>query len=97
MSTPAESPLTRRLTPVAADLLRSIRASGFPGWSAMGVEQARAAIVQMKLFAGPQEPVGRVEQIHIAGRDGSDLRGNFTYQIRPNPCQPLSTCTVGVG
>jgi acetyl esterase len=85
MSTPAESPLTRRLTPAAADLLRSIRASGFPGWSAMEVEQARAAILQMKMFAGPQEPVGRVEQVHIAGRDGSDIRAQLYIPDSPEP------------
>jgi acetyl esterase len=85
MSTPAESPLTRRLTPAAADLLGSIRASGFLGWSAMEIEQARAAILQMKLFAIPQEPVRRVEQIHIPGRDGSDIPAQLYIPDSPGP------------
>jgi acetyl esterase len=85
MSTPAEHRLTPRLTSAADDLLRSIRASGFPGWSAMGVEQARAAILQMKLFAGPQEPVARVEQIQIAGRDGSNILAQLYIPDSPEP------------
>lgn len=88
MSTPAGSPLSHQLTPVAAELLRTIRASGFPGWSAMGVEQARAAILGMKVFAGPQEPVSRMEQIHISGRDGSDIRAQLYI---PDSQEPVPT------
>jgi acetyl esterase len=49
----------------AANLMKAIQASGFPGWAALGVEQGRAAILQMKEFAGPPPPVARVEQISL--------------------------------
>src|SRR3954452_22117292 len=53
------------LTPEAADLLRGILASGFPGWASLGVEQGRATILQMKEFSGPPEPVARFELITL--------------------------------
>jgi acetyl esterase len=85
MSGSAESTQNRRLTSAAEDLLRSIRASGFPGWSAMSVEQARVAVLEMKLFAGPPEPVARVEPIRIAGRDGSEILAQLYMPDSPEP------------
>lgn len=46
--------------------MRAIQASGFPGWEALGLEQGRAAILQMKELAGPPQPVARSEQIPLA-------------------------------
>jgi acetyl esterase len=85
MSIPAESSPNRRLAPAAEDLLRRIRASGFRGWSAMSVVQARAAILEMKLFAGQQEPVPRVESIRIAGRDESEILAQIYVPDSPKP------------
>jgi acetyl esterase len=49
--------------------LSAIQASGFPGWAALGVEQGRAAILQMKQFAGPPQSVARFEQICLANAE----------------------------
>src|SRR5947209_2487621 len=57
------------LTPEAAGLLNAIKARGFPGWAALGVEQGRAAILQMKELAGPPQPVARFEQIVLANSE----------------------------
>src|SRR5256885_877770 len=58
------------LTQEAAHLLRGILASGFPGWASLGVEQGRAAILQMKEFAGLPQPVSRFEQITLLDAKG---------------------------
>jgi acetyl esterase len=65
------------LTAAAEDLLRSVRASGFDRWSALSVEEARTLILGLKAFAGPPEPVSRVEQVRIARGDGSELTGEL--------------------
>ena len=61
------------LTSAAADLLRSIRATGFASWSDLGIEAARAAISEMKAFGGPGESVTKVEEIRISRGGGPDM------------------------
>ena len=63
--------------PVALDgqtqsVLEDIVASGFPGFANMTVEEARAALVQMRGLAGPPEPVATRDEL-IPGR-GGELR-----------------------
>src|SRR5436309_12898936 len=69
----SEPAMDGRLTPAAADLLRSIRATGFASWSDLGIEAARAAISEMKALAGSAEPVARVEEIRISRGDAADM------------------------
>lgn len=78
--------LQGRLAPVAENLLRGIQASGFPGWSALGLEQGRAAILEMKPFAGPPEPVAHVEPICLLGPSTSGLAAEL---YRPESSGPL--------
>jgi acetyl esterase len=75
-----------RLASSAEELLRGIRASGFPGWSALGVEPGRAAILGMKAFAETPEPVARVEKIRVPRLDGSELAGELYV---PDSVTPL--------
>jgi len=75
-----------RLTPEAAELLQTIRSSGFPGWSLMELGQARAVIVQMKAFAGLQEPVALVEPVEISRPDGTRLQATL---YRPHAAEPM--------
>ncbi len=51
----------------------------------MSVEQARVAIQEMKLFAGPQEQVAPVEPIRIAGRDESEILAQLYIPDSPEP------------
>jgi acetyl esterase len=57
------------LTPEAAALLQGIQANGFQGWAALGLEQSRAAIAQMKDLAGPAQPISRLERIALPNTD----------------------------
>lgn len=88
MSIRAESLVDDHLTPDAAELLRSIRSAGFPGWSAMKIADARAAIMQMKAFAGAQEPVALVEPVEIPRPGDSALHAQL---YRPQSEEPLPT------
>lgn len=63
--------MTGRLTAGADELLRGIRASGFPSWSALGIEQGRAAILELKALAGQAEPVAHVDPIPLFKSDPS--------------------------
>jgi acetyl esterase len=65
--------LTGRLDPDAEKLLNNIRASGFPGWSAMPIDQGRAAILELKAFAGEPESVSRIEEIRIPQLDSGEI------------------------
>ena len=88
MTTPTRLPApdpNARLTPAAADLLRSIRATGFASWSALGIEQGRAAILEMKAFAGSAEPLPRVEEIHISGGNATEMRALLYIPESPGP------------
>jgi acetyl esterase len=77
--------MSARLTPAAADLLRSIRATGFVSWSDLGIEAGRAAILEMKAFAGPAEPVFRVEEIRISRGDAHEMRAALYIPESPSP------------
>ena len=64
----------------------------------MEIEQARAAIVQMKALAGPQHPVSSVEPVEIARPDGSSpSRRLFTGRSPRNLRQRWYTCTAEDG
>src|SRR3954467_2334131 len=82
----SEPILEGRLAPAAEDFLRQIRAGGFTGWSALSVEQGRAVISEMRTFAGPPEPVKRVEQILIPRPGGSEVSGELYI---PDAAPPL--------
>ena len=86
MHNPANPLGDDRLTPQAAELLQAIRSGGFPGWSLMEIEVARAAIVQMKVFAGPQDPVAFVAPVEILRADGTRLRAAL---YKPHSAEPL--------
>ena len=65
--------LSANLDPVAEALVNNIRASGFPGWSSLPIDQARAVILQMKALAGEPEAVARVEDICIPGSGSGEI------------------------
>jgi acetyl esterase/lipase len=65
----AENTEAGLLTPEAAALLNGIRANGFQGWAALGLEQSRAAILQLKDLAGPAQPIRRLERIPLPNTD----------------------------
>ena len=88
MTKPAKSSVPESpalLTPAAEELLRGLRATGFVGWSALGIESGRAAILDMKAFAGSVEPIFRVEEIRISRRDASDIRAVLYVPESPEP------------
>lgn len=53
----------------------------------MPIEQARAAIVEMKAFAGCQEPVASVERVEISRLDGTRLPATLysPHSVKPAP------------
>jgi acetyl esterase len=51
----------------------------------MEVEQGRAAIAQMKALSVASEPVSRVEQIRIEGRDGNHILAQLYIPDSPKP------------
>ena len=57
------------LAPEAAALLHGLRANGFQGWAALGLEQSRAAILQLRDLAGPAQPISRLERICLPNTD----------------------------
>jgi acetyl esterase len=69
MPTGAENAEAGVLMPEAAALLEGIRASGFQGWAALGLEKGRAAILQLKDLAGPPQPLSRLERISLPNAD----------------------------
>jgi acetyl esterase len=73
VETAAKDSVEGKLDPAAENLLDSIRASGFPGWSSLPLDHARAAILQMKSLAGEPETVARVEDISIPGADSAKI------------------------
>ncbi len=70
---PAENSLSAGLDPVAENLVNSIRASGFPGWSSLTIDHARATILQLKALAGEPEAVARAEDIRVPGSDSAEI------------------------
>ncbi len=71
----AEATAAPRLEPEAETLLRSIQASGFTSWSALGLENARASILEMSgALGGELEPIRTLEPIRIARPDGTELQ-----------------------
>src|SRR5262245_40625095 len=74
-----------QLAPAAEELLRGLRASGFSGWSALGLEAARAAILEIKSLAGPPEPVCRVEEIQMPGSGNERISGTLYVPDSPTP------------
>lgn len=86
MSVPKETTMNlAKLDHAAEGLLKAIRASGFTGWSTLPLDQARAAILQMKSLAGAPESVGRVEDRHIHGADSAGLSARLYI---PESCVP---------
>jgi acetyl esterase len=72
MTTPtgsAENTEAVLLAPEAAALLHGIQANGFEGWATLGLEQSRAAILQLKDLAGPAQPITRLERISLPNTD----------------------------
>jgi acetyl esterase len=69
----AGNPVRVNLDPAAENLLNNIRASGFPGWSSLPLDHARAAILQMRSLAGEPESVARVEDLCIPGSDSAEI------------------------
>jgi acetyl esterase len=59
------------LDPQARAFLDKVEALGMPGFEKMTVEQAREAIMAMREFAGPPQPMARIEDRSIPGPVGS--------------------------
>jgi acetyl esterase len=76
-NTAAADGLTGHLHPAAGDLLGKIRASGFPGWSAMSLDDARRLILQIKVFAGEPEAVARVEHLRIPRGESGEIQAGL--------------------
>ena len=74
-----------QLAPAAEELLRGLRASGFRGWSALGLEAARTAIFDIKALAGPPEPVLRVQEVQMPGSGPVQISGTLYVPDSPTP------------
>jgi acetyl esterase len=54
-----------QLDPTAEQLLRDIKAQGFPGWAFLTIAQARTMLASMRPLAGEPEAVARIEDLRI--------------------------------
>jgi acetyl esterase len=73
------------LDPQADELLRQFKEMGFPGFAALGVEQARALFGEME--RPPGEPVAAVEDLAVPG-PGGDIPVRL-YRPDVSPAPPL--------
>src|SRR5689334_12721180 len=65
------------LSASAQSVLTEIRASGFTGWSVLGLEQSRSTVMQLEPLAGsPEEDVSE-QSLKIARTDGSILEATL--------------------
>src|SRR5690349_20840969 len=84
----SSKPSAGPLSPAAEQLLQGLRAQGFAGWSAMGLEGARRALLDIGVLAGPPEPIARVEQLQIPASDGHEIPATL---YAPQSAQPPRT------
>jgi acetyl esterase len=82
------------IDPQTKALVDQIVASGYPGFSNMTVEEARAALVQMRELAGPPEPIAWED--HLVRGPGGDFRVRL-YQPEGEPPLPVLVYFHGGG
>jgi acetyl esterase len=66
-TSPAATTYSDELEPAAEQLLRGVKAQGYPGWAYLTIEQAREMVASMRPLAGEPERVAHVEDILIPG------------------------------
>jgi acetyl esterase len=81
----AATAYSTQLEPAAEQLLRNIKAQGFPGWAFLTIPQARAMMANMRPLAGEPEPVVRVEDFRIPASPDIPVRVYLPHAERPTP------------
>jgi acetyl esterase len=74
-----------KLDPAAEQLLRDVKAQGYPGWAYLTIEQARAMMASMRPLAGEPESTARIEDILIPGTPPIPSRLYVPEGKRPLP------------
>lgn len=88
----------KRLKAEAEMVIRGFQANGFPGWAALGLEQARSALSQMaSAVAGSSPQIGSVENLTVPSDAETPTEARLYLPAALDPKPPIMVYMHGGG